>query len=112
MTAFDSVPGSVKWIVYCRTSQVSDRIQCGLRPTDKLIAAVLHLRISGHIRLTGEGIFDGAPRQPGGDDHVIGCGGMVSFGMPDDMDNVRLERHLQVDAGSQVRRAPHSGSSG
>ena len=38
----------------------------------------------------------------GGDDILRRCC-MVGFGMPDNVQDVRLERHLQVDARSQVR---------
>ena len=37
-----------------------------------------------------------------GGNHFLGGGGVMGLGMPDHMDDVRSERHLQVDAGRQV----------
>ena len=36
-------------------------------------------------------------------DHIVGRGGVVGFGVPDHVHNVRAQRHLHIDAGGQVR---------
>ena len=47
-------------------------------------------------------ILDRPPGQLAGFDHILGGGGVVGLGVPDHVDDVRFERHLQVDAGRQV----------
>jgi hypothetical protein len=69
--------------------------------SDKKFLALLHFRRLCHIRRS-EGIGDGAAHDLAGFNGILGGGGMVGFGVPDNMINVRFERHLQVSAGSQV----------
>ena len=80
---------------------MASSVTCGF--ADQFFFALLDRGIGGHIRRAAQRILNRPPGQLAGFDHIVGGGGVVRLGVPDDVDDVRLERHLQVDAGCQVR---------
>lgn len=87
--------------VFALGRQVVDGEQDGHGLGDEFLFAGLDFRRGQHIG-SAQGVVDGAPHDLAGCDNILGGGGVMGFGMADDVVNVRLERHLHVGAGGQV----------
>ncbi len=99
--------GVAQGSAYTAWRQRSDRLQRHPGFIHQLGAPLLDCRVAAHLRRPLQGIFDRPARQPAGLDHIRSRRGVVRFGVADHMHDVRLQCHLQIDAGCQV--CPGSG---
>ena len=86
-----------------RSRRPADRIERDLCFGDQFLFPLLYDRICRHVWLPVEGVLDGPARQLAGPNHVFSSGRMMRLGVIDHVHNVRLQCHLQIDAGCQVR---------
>src|SRR5690606_11377252 len=75
-------------------AQVADRLEGDFYFGDQMVFPFDNYWIAEHIRLPAQGVYDCLPCHAAGSDDIPGGGSVVRFCVPNDVNNVRFERHL------------------
>ena len=84
------------------SAQRAYRSQRHLRLAEQFVLAPLHFCVGRHAGLPPERIFDCPARCFAGLDHLFRPSGVMSFAVTDDVYDVRIEGHLEVNRSRKV----------